>query len=446
VRGGATIDAGEYIILADDSAKFISDNSSYGGKVFDSSFSLSNSGESLSLKDSSLNIISTVNYNVALGAAGNGNTICDVSGVWAECQTTPGAINSSSNNSSNNNSTTTNSTSTDATTTTASTTTNTNSNSNTYSNSFSIPDSTNYRYGNLDIKALRERSVIAGGEYVYSAKAFNYEGQSVSKVQYFYSFGDGGGRESQGDAKYIYGYPGEYELNIEGSTNDGQGIAIMHVYVTRPDIVISEIGQSEAYIKLHNKTSRDLDLSNYIIDNGNGYFKIAKNTKIKSSGDLTLSGLAMGFGTSSQAKLLFPNMKEVTSYTIPRIVTPALIIASAQVSPNVAAAIQEVKDVAVLSSPSNLKNNLSEVNSKTAKAKTLTSSVISKSNLDQYNSKQLVKYVYKSKIIPDVTTNNVIKNSLNNEINTTSNNLDNSKIIDSGEKTLAERLKLWLYK
>jgi len=392
VRGGATVDAGEYIILADDSAKFISDNSSYGGKVFDSSFSLSNSGESLSLKDTSLNIVSTVNYNVALGAAGNGNTICDVSGVWAECQATPGAINSSSNNSSNNNSTTTNSTSTDATTTTASTTTNTNSNSNTSSNSFSIPDSTNYRYGNLDIKALRERSVIAGGEYVYSAKAFNYEGQSVSKVQYFYSFGDGGGRESQGDAKYIYGYPGEYELNIEGSTSDGQGIATMHVYVTRPDIVISEIGQSEAYIKLHNKTSRDLDLSNYVIDNGNGYFKIAKNTKIKSSGDLTLSGLAMGFGTSSQAKLLFPNMKEVTSYTIPRIMTPALIMASAQVTPNVTATISEVKDskdVAALSSvPSNLKNNLSEVNSKAVKAKPSTSTVISKSNLDQYNNKQ----------------------------------------------------------
>jgi len=292
--------------------------------------------------------------------------------------------------------------------------------------------------------------VIAGGEYVYSAKAFNYEGQSVSKVQYFYSFGDGGGRESQGDAKYIYGYPGDYELNIEGSTSDGQGIATMHVYVTRPDIVISEIGQSEAYIKLHNKTNRDLDLSNYVIDNGSGYFKIAKNTKIKSSGDLTLSGLAMGFGTSSQAKLLFPNMKEVTSYTIPRIMTPALIMASAQVTPNVTATISEVKDskdVAALSSvPSNLKNNLSEVNSKAVKAKPSTSTVISKSNLDQYNNKQLVKYIYKTKITSDIVNDNAVKNLSNNGITGISSNSDNTKIIDSGEKTLAERLKLWLYK
>ncbi len=474
IRGGSSMDAGEYVVLADDAAKFIADYPSYTGKVFDSSFSLSNSGEALALKDASLTVVSSISYNTSLGAAGDGNTLCEVLSVWAVCIATPGAANILYNTPSNSTSTSSD-TNTNSTTTTNNATTSTGSNSNTSTsnNYFSIPDSTNYRYGNLDIKALRERSVIAGGEYVYSAKAFNYKGEPVTKVNYFYSFGDGGGRESTGDAKYTYGYPGEYDLNIEGDTSEGEGMAVMKVYVSRPDISIIEIGQSEPYIKLHNGSGRDLDLSNYIIDNQNGYFKIAKNTKIRAGSDLSLSGYAMGFATSSSARLLFPNMKEVTGFTFAKPQSPVAILNNSQAvtlihNNNSNANINNITSANnnsvsttsyILNSASNtysalkiksdIKNiNVQDQNKNNAKLSPA-------GNANNFNQ---VKYVYKNN--SNLAKANIDIASLTKSNNgNTDNNVTNISgpqnvisdaseppLNQSGEKTLVERLKLWLYK
>jgi len=54
---------------------------------------LINTGEFISLKNSTLHEIDFVNYSSSMGGDGNGNTICTINGTFSECQPTPGLAN-----------------------------------------------------------------------------------------------------------------------------------------------------------------------------------------------------------------------------------------------------------------------------------------------------------------------------------------------------------------
>ena len=98
IRGSVIISSGAYAIIADSADNFLVDHPDFIGTLFDSSFSLSNSGESLILKNNSLEIINEIFYNVSLGANGNGKTLERKSnGSWQESFVdggTPGTENS----------------------------------------------------------------------------------------------------------------------------------------------------------------------------------------------------------------------------------------------------------------------------------------------------------------------------------------------------------------
>ena len=62
--GDLTLDSHEYAVIVDDGATFLNDYPSYSGTIIDSSFSLSNSGETLELLDDyNGNVVDTVSYS-----------------------------------------------------------------------------------------------------------------------------------------------------------------------------------------------------------------------------------------------------------------------------------------------------------------------------------------------------------------------------------------------
>ena len=89
-----TISAGGYAIIADNPEKFLIDYSSYSGAIFDSAFSLKNSGEEISIRDSELNDIDSVFYDTELGAGGDGNSLQKINNLFEAKLPTPGFINS----------------------------------------------------------------------------------------------------------------------------------------------------------------------------------------------------------------------------------------------------------------------------------------------------------------------------------------------------------------
>ncbi|HDO23626.1 MAG TPA: lamin tail domain-containing protein, partial [bacterium] len=92
------IPVGGYAVLADRPKKFLSDWPNFSGTIFDTAFSLKNSGEPLALRDSGLNDVDSVFYNSDWGGDGDGSSLQKIGGKWVGARPTPGALNSGQQN------------------------------------------------------------------------------------------------------------------------------------------------------------------------------------------------------------------------------------------------------------------------------------------------------------------------------------------------------------
>jgi len=91
VQGSATLAAGEYAVIADNAVTFMSEWPDVEVTVFDSAFSLTNTGEALALKDENGDIVDEVTYDPNDGGDGDGNTLHRVNDAWTGVTPTPGA-------------------------------------------------------------------------------------------------------------------------------------------------------------------------------------------------------------------------------------------------------------------------------------------------------------------------------------------------------------------
>lgn len=88
--GSGVVPAGGYAVIADDPDTFLQDNSEYTGALFGSSFSLSNEGETLILRDSEGNDVDSITYSSSSGAAGDANSLNKSGSSWVPRTPSPG--------------------------------------------------------------------------------------------------------------------------------------------------------------------------------------------------------------------------------------------------------------------------------------------------------------------------------------------------------------------
>jgi hypothetical protein len=75
VSGSNTLAPGAYAVIADNAANFKTGWPEFSGQLFDSAFSLSNSGETIVLRNASSSDIDAVTYQSSWGASGDGNSL-----------------------------------------------------------------------------------------------------------------------------------------------------------------------------------------------------------------------------------------------------------------------------------------------------------------------------------------------------------------------------------
>lgn len=95
IQGSSILTAGEFAVLADDAAIFQQDNPAFTGTLFDSVFSLSNTGEYLALYNGSF-FVSNVTYSNSWGG-GNSYSLERLNEIWNTSliqNGTPGKVNS----------------------------------------------------------------------------------------------------------------------------------------------------------------------------------------------------------------------------------------------------------------------------------------------------------------------------------------------------------------
>ena len=298
----SSIPSGEYGVIADNAQKFLVDYPNYTGVLYDSAFSLINSGEQLILKDSSLSNLSEVTYNSSLGGDDDGSTLSYINGTWVRGLATPGAVNVE-----------------DTSVTVSSAATNTNQTVGVQS----VPPSPD-----IIMYLPYERVVVAGAPTEFSVSATNKANNPLVNMLYTWAFGDGG-YGTASTTMYTYAYPGMYVTTVEATNGNVIGKAKMKVRVIPPDISIrdSGVGKYGAYIDVYNPHAYDLEVSQWLLDIDGAKFSFPKHTELLAKQTTRISGKGMGFAsstfaTTTKVRILFPTNEEIASFYPPEKTTP----------------------------------------------------------------------------------------------------------------------------
>ncbi|PIT90956.1 hypothetical protein COU17_03320 [Candidatus Kaiserbacteria bacterium CG10_big_fil_rev_8_21_14_0_10_49_17] len=285
VQGDETLASGDYAVLADDATAFLAENAEYSGTLFDSSFSLKNTGEYLAIRDSELVDQDSLTYNSDWGAGGDGNTLSrSASNSWEAGAPTPGSgvvsIDSGDPQSP----------STSEETVTNDTRTN-------------IHQTTPYRKQTIFADAGEDRVVSVGADVEYEGEAFGLTGEALEGARFLWNFGNG--RIAEGKSiLHHYEYPGEYVVVLSVSSGEYSASDRMLVHAREARI---EIAVADGEIVLSNTDTRELDLSFWMVRAGGATFQLPKNTYLLKGAQLTLARSLTKLPLSSAAFLLYPN-------------------------------------------------------------------------------------------------------------------------------------------
>ncbi len=299
-KGSAIIPPQGYAIVADNASVFLQENSGFSGTVFDSSFSLSNKGESVSLLDKDLNKIDSVTYMSDWGAQGDGNSLSIINGVWKASSPTPGKANFSSSNSAPSFSDSSNEKVLNG------------SGAESSAGSTHLPPK---KKKFITIFIGSDREVTVGAAEFFTADAYTENKEESPYVTYRWNFGNGVVQEGK-KVLQQYDYPGVYVVWVAGITADRiSSTARITVTALPANLYVSSVTPS--YISLKNDSGRELDLSLWSLRAGGEIFMFPKNTILVSGATVTFSNISTGLNTSDakSVALLYPNGREASIYT-----------------------------------------------------------------------------------------------------------------------------------
>lgn len=297
-QGNPTISSGGYAVIVDDPTKFFADWPGFSGTIFDSTFSLINTGETIALKSSTTAILDEFTYLSSMGGSGDGNSLQKINGVWSGGAPTPGSLNSNASSEGGIGSSSASSTS-----------------SNTDSTTSSSDKSTWPVEPQVFSKITGQNIAIAGADATFKGEAVGVEKKPLVNERFIWNFGDGATAEGE-SVKHIYNFPGKYVVILEASSGKYTGGSRLEIEViATPIIVKSVVSGYGGKIVLLNQSAREIDLSFWILKGGSLTFLIPKNTKILPKGELAFASSVTGLvGNEMLTQILYPNGALANSY------------------------------------------------------------------------------------------------------------------------------------
>ncbi len=269
-QAGSIVSAKSYAIIVDSIPEVLADYASYVGPIFDSVFSLNNTGETISLANSQKSLIDTFTYNSEMGAMSDGNSIQINDGVHVVAGPTFGEVNKTESELP----VVEESTSVTSTTTSTSNTSTTDS---THSEQVTV---SNYvPTSPFKIGAGRDRTVSINTPLEFEA----YLSKPEFKPRFHWNFGDfneDGGRKTT----HVYVNTGVYEVVLEGKTKEYAGISRTQIHVIEPQL---EIVQSTTSISIHNQSKQEINIGNFVLNFKKDYISIPRNTIVAGGASIT---------------------------------------------------------------------------------------------------------------------------------------------------------------
>ena len=306
-QGALEIPAGGYAVITDSPAKFLADWPNFSGIVIDSSFSLSNDGETLEIKLEEVTE-HTVSYMKTDGAAGDGNSLHFDSGTRALAPTpgtgvenaggTPPSTPSSPSPSSAGGGSTSNPVSN--------------------SSSQSSPSSKSTIFAEIQT----ERSTLVGGIVTFKGTAYGLERQPIANARYLWNMGDGTTKEGM-QIEHIYTHPGSYTVVLDVSSGEYGASLKVSIDVSEAKISVSDFVEGPSgFLSLKNDSNFEVSLSGWHL-RGSKVFTLPNKTYVGAHKTLMLSNDVTGLGTERMIELLYPNGALALTYTKKNLVAPA---------------------------------------------------------------------------------------------------------------------------
>lgn len=300
VSGGA-IPPGGYAVIADNSAKFLADWPSFSGVLYDSAFSLSQSGELLIVRDAALADIDTLTYDVSLGAAGDGMSLQKGNSAWSAGTPTPG------------NSFTAGSQSSPQTSPPAQT------NNTSSEEPQKTSPSASFETKTIFADAGADRTVFVGADSIFEARAIGLTGEPIENARFVWTFGNGGRKEGK-SVLYNFAYPGTYAVVLDVSS--GPYSASDRAIIDAIPALISLNEVTDAYVGIENKSDVELDLGGWILATDTARFTFPSHTIVLPHEEVRVAHAATGLTPANAyaLSLLYPNGVFAASYQSPLIV------------------------------------------------------------------------------------------------------------------------------
>lgn len=363
-QGNQIIPAGGYAILADSPDKFLADHAGFTGTIFDTTFSLSNDGESISIKDSMSVIVDSLTYTPNQGGNGDGSTLGKLENGFTSTQPTPGTSNTAFvappapeiNTSGSQSSSSTSNASEE--TISALPVSNTSGISGAASSV-----STHSEVGSLvsvkevpiiKVDAGRNRLVSIHAPVLFSTRAVTKEGDTPSGVSYSWSFGDGFIGYGA-TVEHVFQFAGEYNVVLIARDKEGTKVTSRtKVSVREPALGVSLSIDNNSFIAIENKSKEEINIGGWSFVCGQT-FVLPQDTIIAARSTIRIpyiptykNGEAQ---TCSQFALLFPDTtmavesnKILFSEHWPQIERQKKIDYLAQTLENILLLAQKIKD------------------------------------------------------------------------------------------------------
>ena len=269
-------------VIADDPNKFKQNNSGFNGLLLDSAFSLSNSGETLILRNSDLEDIYNVSYTPEIGANGDGNSLQLSNDDWIASSPSVGLTNDSHSSPV--------------------------SVEKPVSQNLSVAQEESLMKQNIIVDFGKDRKVIAGADVLFKAVAVGLEKEPLKNARYVWSMGDGSKKEGE-SVLYTYKYPGQYVVFLTVTSGIYSATDRIIVEAMPADVIISQVNFADGFLELYNRSNYELDLSWWILKSGNQTFSFPENTIILSKNKLkfSLQVTGLSLNNQNQIELLYPN-------------------------------------------------------------------------------------------------------------------------------------------
>jgi hypothetical protein len=281
------LNPGEYAIIVDSFAEVLADYKDYFGKIFDSTFSLSNTGETISIADNSKQIIDTITYESTMGADDDGASLQMIDGTLQTSKPTFGAVNVLDPIVSDTD---------DASDVSTSTDTSGGTSSGVSSHIEQEPVVSYSPTPSFKIGVGRKRTVCINTPLEFEIQV----SRADVRPRIIWNFGDFETEKGR-KVEHVYVYEGTYEVLAEGSFDGHTSISRTEVVAIVPQISVI---QSSSTISIANKGKSEVNLGGFILKfKDETKYIIPKNTIIK-AGAVVYKDLDFG---QVIAELVYPN-------------------------------------------------------------------------------------------------------------------------------------------